>query len=254
MADLPEPLRAGFQKLGWNCLMQVQARAIPYILAHRDVMIQSRTGSGKTGAYLVPILQRINPEIERHPGAGAGAHPRAGPPGDPRSRSAGQRDERPQRGRLRRGRLRPAAGRLPPGRAPGRRHAGRILDHLLRRSLTLDQLKILIFDEADRMLSMGFYPDMKRVQRYLPRPADQHLHVLGHLPAARAGPGQRVHAQAGLPQPVQRPHPRDRDRARLLHRAGHGQGPQPGPHHRGGKPGLGADLLQHQASGSTSSR
>src|SRR5512138_3799035 len=62
MSDLPAPLRAGFEKMGWTALMQVQARAIPYILAHRDVMIQSRTGSGKTGAYLVPVFQRINPE------------------------------------------------------------------------------------------------------------------------------------------------------------------------------------------------
>ena len=53
---------------------------------------------------------------------------------------------------------------------------GRILDHLLRRSMTLDHLKIMIFDEADRMLSMGFYPDMKRVQRYLPeRPINTYM-------------------------------------------------------------------------------
>ncbi|MEK7324137.1 MAG: DEAD/DEAH box helicase, partial [Chloroflexota bacterium] len=45
---------------------------------------------------------------------------------------------------------------------------GRVLDHLLRRTLSLEHLKVLIFDEADRMLSMGFYPDMRQVQRYLP--------------------------------------------------------------------------------------
>ncbi|MBI4631979.1 MAG: DEAD/DEAH box helicase, partial [Chloroflexi bacterium] len=45
---------------------------------------------------------------------------------------------------------------------------GRVLDHLLKRALSLDHLKMLILDEADRMLSMGFYPDMKQVQRYLP--------------------------------------------------------------------------------------
>ena len=45
---------------------------------------------------------------------------------------------------------------------------GRILDHLLNRNLSLDNLKILVFDEADRMLSMGFYPDMKRIHTYLP--------------------------------------------------------------------------------------
>ena len=45
---------------------------------------------------------------------------------------------------------------------------GRILDHLLKRNLSLKHLQMLVFDEADRMLSMGFYPDMKAVQRYLP--------------------------------------------------------------------------------------
>jgi superfamily II DNA/RNA helicase len=45
---------------------------------------------------------------------------------------------------------------------------GRILDHLIKGNLKLDNLKLLIFDEADRMLSMGFYPDMVRVQRFLP--------------------------------------------------------------------------------------
>jgi ATP-dependent RNA helicase DeaD len=51
---------------------------------------------------------------------------------------------------------------------------GRVLDHLLRRTFTLNDLQMLVFDEADRMLSMGFYPDMKQVQRYLP---DHDLHT-----------------------------------------------------------------------------
>lgn len=46
---------------------------------------------------------------------------------------------------------------------------GRVLDHLLRRTLDLESLRELVFDEADRMLSIGFYPDMKEIQRYLPR-------------------------------------------------------------------------------------
>ena len=45
---------------------------------------------------------------------------------------------------------------------------GRVLDHLLKRSLSLKHLEVLVFDEADRLLSMGFYPDMKQVQTYLP--------------------------------------------------------------------------------------
>ncbi|MCC2670579.1 MAG: box helicase domain protein, partial [Armatimonadetes bacterium] len=46
---------------------------------------------------------------------------------------------------------------------------GRVLDHLLKRAFSLEELKLLIFDEADRMLSMGFYPDMKQLQRFLPK-------------------------------------------------------------------------------------
>jgi len=46
---------------------------------------------------------------------------------------------------------------------------GRVLDHLLKRTLTLDSLQTLVYDEADRMLSMGFYPDMVELKRYVPR-------------------------------------------------------------------------------------
>ncbi|MDH5506443.1 MAG: DEAD/DEAH box helicase, partial [Anaerolineae bacterium] len=46
---------------------------------------------------------------------------------------------------------------------------GRVLDHLIKRNLTLDKLETLIFDEADRMMSMGFYPDMVRVREFLPK-------------------------------------------------------------------------------------
>ena len=46
---------------GWTELMAVQAKAIPYLFSGRDMMIQSCTGSGKTGAYLLPILEFVNP-------------------------------------------------------------------------------------------------------------------------------------------------------------------------------------------------
>ncbi len=80
---------------------------------------------------------------------------------------------------------------------------GRILDHLLKRNLSLADVRMLVFDEADRMLSMGFYPDMKAVQRHLParrvqscmfsatfpahvkRLADEFLHEPGFLSLSR---------------------------------------------------------------------
>ena len=171
MEDLPAALREGFNRLGWTSLMPVQARAIPYIMARRDVMIQSRTGSGKTGAYLTPILQQLNPSQDTtqalvltptrelaqqvvHEAEVLGSAMQVRTVAVYGGVSYG-----PQLEAFRRG------AHLVVGTP------GRILDHLLRRSMTLDQLKILVFDEADRMLSMGFYPDMRRVQRYLPGPA-----------------------------------------------------------------------------------
>ena len=168
MQDLPEALRQGFIRQGWTDLMPVQARAIPYILAHRDLMIQSRTGSGKTGAYLVPILERISAEQNATQAlvltptrelALQVTHEAQVLSSAMNVRVAavyGGVGYREQLDALREG------AHLVIGTP------GRILDHLLRRSMTLAKLRMLVFDEADRMLSMGFYPDMKRVQRYLP--------------------------------------------------------------------------------------
>src|SRR5512137_1915493 len=59
--SLPERLRQAARRANWTTLMPVQARGIPYLLAGRNMMIQARTGSGKTGAYLLPMLERLDP-------------------------------------------------------------------------------------------------------------------------------------------------------------------------------------------------
>lgn len=168
LADLPAPLQQAATRAGWPSLMPVQAKAIPYLLARRDVMVQSRTGSGKTGAFILPILHRINaarpvcqalvlvPTRELARQVAHEAELLSG--GTVRTAAVyGGVGYGPQLEALR------AGAHLVVGTP------GRVLDHLLRRNLTLDHLELLIFDEADRMLSMGFYPDMKKVQRYLPR-------------------------------------------------------------------------------------
>ena len=59
--QLPSRLREAAARAGWTALMPVQARAIPYLLAKRNMMIQARTGSGKTGAFILPLLERLDP-------------------------------------------------------------------------------------------------------------------------------------------------------------------------------------------------
>jgi ATP-dependent RNA helicase DeaD len=167
--NLPPRLRSAIDRAGWTSLMPVQARGIPYLMEGRDMMIQARTGSGKTGAFLLPMLERLDAskaecqalilvptrELARQvwreaevlcKDAGLAAVPVYGGVG------YGSQIEA-----------------LRNGAAIVVGTPGRVLDHLLKRSFTLERLAVLVFDEADRMLSMGFYPDMKQVQRYLPK-------------------------------------------------------------------------------------
>jgi len=168
VAGLPQTLRQAAERAGWPELMPVQRRAIPYLLAGRDLLVQSRTGSGKTGAYLLPMLQRIDPgrpvcqalvlvptrELARQ--VASEAEVLGGATGMRTATVYGGVAYGPQLQALRQG------AHLVVGTP------GRILDHLLKRNLSLGDLRILVFDEADRMLSMGFYPDMREIQRYLP--------------------------------------------------------------------------------------
>ena len=166
--SLSQAMRDVMARAGWTGLMPVQAKTIPYILAKRDLMVQSRTGSGKTGAFVMPILERIDPqrsecqclvlvptrELARQ--VTAEAELLAGEAGVRTVAVYGGVGYGPQLEAFRRG------AHLVVGTP------GRVLDHLLKKSLSLNGLQVLVFDEADRMLSMGFYPDMKQVQRYLP--------------------------------------------------------------------------------------
>lgn len=58
--ELTPEMRDACDRAGWSSLTPVQAKSIPYFLAGNDMMVQSRTGSGKTGAYILPIIQKIN--------------------------------------------------------------------------------------------------------------------------------------------------------------------------------------------------
>ena len=57
--DLPADLKATLESHGWTDLMPVQRKTIPYMLAARDMLVQSKTGSGKTGAFVLPLIQVI---------------------------------------------------------------------------------------------------------------------------------------------------------------------------------------------------
>ncbi len=168
LEGLPELLREAVGRAGWNTLMPVQAQAIPYLLAGRDMIVQARTGSGKTGAFLLPMLTRLTkgaghcqalvlvPTRELARQVAEDAQTLCVPAGMRCVVVYGGVGYREQVDALR------AGAEIVVGTP------GRVLDHLIKRNLSLEDLRLLIFDEADRMLSMGFYPDMKQLQRHLP--------------------------------------------------------------------------------------
>lgn len=169
LEDISPALREAMARAGWDSLMEVQARAMPWLLAGRDIMVQSRTGSGKTGAFILPALERLDPSRDE-------CQCLVLVP----TRELALQVEHEAQVIFQDTGLRSVAmyggvgyGRQLEGLRAGAHLVvgtpGRVLDHLLRRTLTLDALRMLIFDEADRMLSIGFYPDMKAVQRYLPK-------------------------------------------------------------------------------------
>jgi len=168
MEDLSDELKAACERAGWTSLVPVQAKSIPYLLSGRDVMIQSRTGSGKTGGYLLPIMQKI--DLQKNV-----AQALVLVPTRELALQVSQEAEMLFQGtQLRTAVVYGGVGynaQLEAFRGGAQLVVGtpgRILDHLLKNTLSLDHLKMLIFDEADRMLSMGFYPDMVKIRKYIP--------------------------------------------------------------------------------------
>ena len=169
LADLGPEMQAACGRAGWSSLMPVQNKALPYMLARRDIMVQAQTGSGKTGAFLLPLLGRLKvrqsscqalilvPTRELAQQVAAEADTIFAGTGIETVAVYGGVGYGAQLEAFQRG------AQIVVGTP------GRILDHLLKRSLSLAELTTMIFDEADRMLSIGFYPDMKDIQRYLPR-------------------------------------------------------------------------------------
>ena len=169
LEELPQAVGDACRRAGWQSLMPVQSLALPYLLAGRDIMVQSRTGSGKTGCYLLPMLPHISADLKA-PQALVLAP----------TRELAVQVEREAAIIFAETGIRTVAvyggvgykkqmDALRDGAQVIVGTPGRVLDHLLRRTMELRDLRVLVFDEADRMLSIGFYPDMKEIQSYLPQ-------------------------------------------------------------------------------------
>ncbi len=167
--DLPAQILEALSSMGYGQATEVQAKAIPLARAGRDLIVQSRTGTGKTAAFGVPILGQIDVEDAQvtalvlcptreltvqvtdelsRLGASLGARVLAIYGGDPMPRQVEG---------LRRG------AHIVVGTP------GRLLDHLRQRTLSLKAVRTLVLDEADQMLDMGFEKEMKQILERVPK-------------------------------------------------------------------------------------
>ena len=173
---VPELLRAVADK-GYDAPSPIQLQAIPAVLAGRDVLAGAQTGTGKTAGFVLPILQRL---AARHRGAraaraGADARPASSRHRSPRARAT-TASIMPLRVMQVFGgvSINPQISALRSGCDILVATPGRLLDLAQQRAADLSGVSVLVLDEADRMLDMGFIHDIKRIIKLLP-PKRQNL-------------------------------------------------------------------------------
>jgi ATP-dependent RNA helicase RhlE len=165
---VPELLRA-VEDAGYTTPTPIQARAIPLILNGRDIMGLAQTGTGKTAAFTLPIVQRL---------LGGPRRARALIL-TPTRELAVQVRESFARYAIHSGlEIAVVYGGVPLGPQETALRAGvdvivatpgRLLDHMERQNVAFDDLEVLVLDEADRMLDMGFAPQLNRIVAEIPK-------------------------------------------------------------------------------------
>jgi len=149
----------------------IQAGLIPLALQGADIMGQAQTGTGKTAAFAVPILEQLLPPKK-------GAHPQALVLAPTRELAVQVRDECDKLAAGRKTRLVAVYGGKPIRRQIEKLHRGaeivvgtpgRVLDLMQRTALLLGAVRFVVLDEADRMLDIGFRPDIEKILRRCPQ-------------------------------------------------------------------------------------
>ena len=194
---LIEPVLKVLDDVGYETPTPIQARVIPHMLEGKDVLGQAQTGTGKTAAFALPILSRIDLN-QKEPQVLVLA---------PTRELAIQVAEAFQRyaGHLRGFHVLPIYGgqdytsqlrQLKRGAHVVVGTPGRVMDHMRRGTLTLDNLSVLVLDEADEMLRMGFIDDVEWILEQAPE--DKQIALFS---ATMPGPIRKI-AQDYLHDPV----------------------------------------------------
>jgi ATP-dependent RNA helicase DbpA len=173
---LPPATLENLARLGYTAMTPIQAAALPLALAGHDLIAQAKTGSGKTAAFALALLARLDPRLMAAPGVMALQALVLCPTREladqvtQEVRRLARADDHVKVLTLCGGTpIRPQIESLAHGAHIVVGTPGRILDHLERASLVLTTLNTFVLDEADRMLDMGFVDDIKAVAKQCPK-------------------------------------------------------------------------------------
>jgi ATP-dependent RNA helicase DeaD len=183
---LPENLLSAVLSIGFTSATDIQALTIPPLLAGKDVLGEAQTGTGKTAAFGLPALAKIDTSIKK---------PQLMVLAPTRELAMQVAEAIESFGKDMRG-LRVAT--LYGGQSYGPQFQqlergaqvvvgtpGRLMDHLRRKSLKLDELRVCVLDEADEMLNMGFLEDIQWILDHIPKTAQMCLFSATMPPAIR---------------------------------------------------------------------
>ena len=180
--SLDERLRKAIAEAGYTTPTPIQEQAIPHLLEGRDLIGCAQTGTGKTAAFLLPILHRLHNTSAKGPCAAKGAgHPRALVLSPTRELAAQTARNLVDYAKYTRTHYAIVFGGvsqflqvkdLQRGAEVVVATPGRLLDLMRQGVVYLDRIEEFVLDEADRMLDMGFFPDIKRIISKLP--AERH--------------------------------------------------------------------------------
>ena len=174
---LDEKLLRAVADSGYQTMTPIQAKAIPIVLAGRDVMGAAQTGTGKTAAFSIPLLQKMlrheNPSMSpaRHPVRALVLAPTR----ELADQVANTVKQYSKFTKLRAAvvfggiDMKPQTLELKAGVEVLIATPGRLLDHIEAKNAVLNQVEYVVLDEADRMLDIGFLPDLQRILSYLPK-------------------------------------------------------------------------------------
>jgi ATP-dependent RNA helicase RhlE len=168
--ELHEKIQSGVRMLGYQKPTPIQLQAIPPIMDGRDLMGLAQTGTGKTAAFVLPILHRF---MEKPLG-----HIRALIIAPTRELSEQTLEAIKQLGRKTKLRSTAVYGGVSIHNQINRLRGnveiisacpGRLLDHIERGTIDLSHVEVLVLDEADHMFDMGFLPDVRKIVKHLPK-------------------------------------------------------------------------------------